>query len=291
MDKFCRVSHPSPPRSISAYHNKKNSRKIFLNGVRGVNGLSKPKISRSNLNVHLCSILHILIMRAGFVEEGCQMNFKSLKQELTPLDVACICDADKNLRVMDPEIHPINQGLKMVGIARTVRCETDFLTVIKALHDANEDEVLVVDAGAKKIAVAGELFTTEAKRKKLGGIVIDGGCRDIRHLKNIDLPVYARFVTPLAGTVERISQTQIPVVCGGVTVSPGDILFGDDDGIVVMTQKEFGEVIISAQQIQEKEELVLKRMADDQSLISMINFLEHYDKIKNGQKSKLVFTI
>jgi regulator of RNase E activity RraA len=219
------------------------------------------------------------------------MDFKTLQQELTSLDVACICDADKNLPVMDPEIHPITQGMKMLGIARTVCCESDFLTVIKALHDAKENEVLVIDAGARKIAVAGELFTTEAKRKNLGGIVIDGGCRDISHLKNIDFPVYARFVTPLAGTVQRISQTQIPVVCGGVTVSPGDIVFGDDDGIVVMTQKECGEIIHIARQIQEKEEKVLELLTDNQSLIDMMNFFDHYDKIKKGQESKLVFTI
>jgi regulator of RNase E activity RraA len=219
------------------------------------------------------------------------MDFKTLKQELTQLDAACICDADKNLRVMNPEIHPINQGLKMVGIARTVRCESDFLTVIKALHDAKENEILVIDAGARKIAVAGELFATEAKRKNLGGIVIDGGCRDIIHLKKIDFPVYARYVTPLAGTVQHISQTQIPVECGGVTVSPGDILFGDDDGIVVMTQEECGDITHIARQIQEKEEKVLELLADNYSLIDMMNFFDHYDKIKKAQESKLVFKI
>lgn len=219
------------------------------------------------------------------------MEFESLKRELTQLDAACLCDADKNLRVMDSEIRPISQGLKMVGIARTVRCESDFLSVIKALQDAKENEVLVIDADAQKIAVAGELFTTEAKRKNLGGIVIDGGCRDVKQMRKLQFPVYARFMSPMAGTVQNISQTQIPVECGGVTVSPGDILFGDDDGIVVMTQEECGDIIPIARQIQEKEERVLKLMADDRSLIDMMNFFEHYDKISKKQKSELVFTV
>jgi regulator of RNase E activity RraA len=231
------------------------------------------------------------IMNARPIREGYEMDFKTLKRRMSLLDTACLCDADKNLRVMDPEIHPITQGLKMVGIARTVRCESDFLTVIKALHDAKEDEVLVVAAGAKKIAVAGELFTTEAKRKNLGGIVIDGGCRDMRSLKKIDFPVYARFVTPLAGTVRHITKTQIPVVCGGVTVSPGDIVFGDDDGIVVMGKEECVKIIDVARDIQKREEKVLELMADNQSLIDMMNFSEHYDTISKGQKSELVFTI
>ncbi len=219
------------------------------------------------------------------------MDFTTLKRELSRLDAASILDANKRLRVMDPEIRPICQGLKMIGIARTVHCESDFLTVIKALHDAQENEALVIESGARQIAVAGELFATEAKRKNLAGIVIDGGCRDVQKLKKIGFPVYSRFVTPLAGTVQNISKTQVPVVCGGVTVSPGDIIFGDDDGIVVMTEEECAEIIDVARDIQEKEERALKLLADNQSLIDMMNFSEHYDKIQKGQDSRLVFKI
>jgi RraA family protein len=225
------------------------------------------------------------------IEEGLEMEFKSLKRELTQLDAACLCDADKNLRVMDPEIRPISQGLKMVGIARTVRCESDFLSVIKALHDAEEDEVLVIDADAQKIAVAGELFATEAKRKNLAGIVIDGGCRDVKQMRKLQFPVYARFITPMAGTVQNISQTQIPVECGGVSVRPGDIIIGDDDGVIVMSGEECLDILEIAQNIQKKEEKVLELLANNQSLLEMMNFKEHYDKISKGERSKLDFTI
>lgn len=219
------------------------------------------------------------------------MDFETIKQWMSQLDTACLCDADKNLRVMDPEIRPICQGLKMVGIARTVRCESDFLMIIKALHESQQNEVLIIDAGARKVAVAGELFTTEAKRRNLAGIVIDGGCRDIKHLRKLDFPVYAKYVTPLAGSVRNIFKTQLPVVCGGVTVSPGDIVFGDDDGIVVMTKEECVGIIDIARGIQNREEKALELMADNQSLIALMNFKEHFDKICKGQKSKLVFTI
>jgi RraA family protein len=230
-------------------------------------------------------------MSSGSIEEGVKMDFEALKQKLFQLDTACLCDSNKKLRVMEPEIRPINEGLKMAGIARTVRCESDFLSVIKALHDAIENEVLVIDAGAKKVAVAGELFATEAQRKNLGGIVIDGGCRDVRQLKNMNFPVYARFVTPHAGTVQRISQAQIPIICGGVAVSPGDIVFGDDDGIVVMAEEECVEMIDLALNIQDKEEKVQGILAENGSLIDMMNFFEHYDKISKGETSKLIFLV
>ena len=97
------------------------------------------------------------------------MDFKKIKKRLARLDTACICDATKTFRVMDPGIRPLFEGVKMIGLARTVHCRGDFLTVIKALQEAQEDEVLVIDAEGDKIAFAGEMFATEAQRKKLAG--------------------------------------------------------------------------------------------------------------------------
>jgi 4-hydroxy-4-methyl-2-oxoglutarate aldolase len=91
------------------------------------------------------------------------MDFNKTKKRLTRLDTACICDATKTFRVMDPGIRPVFTEIKMIGIARTVHCRSDFLSVIKALEEAREDEVLVIDAEGDKIAVAGEMFATEAQ--------------------------------------------------------------------------------------------------------------------------------
>jgi 4-hydroxy-4-methyl-2-oxoglutarate aldolase len=219
------------------------------------------------------------------------MDFKTLKNRLTRLDTACICDASKTFRVMDPGINPVFEGIKMIGTARTVHCRSDFLSVIKALQEAQEDEVLVIDAERDKIAFAGEMFATEAQRKNLAGMVIDGGCRDVRQIREIRFPVYARYQTPMAGGASKIFKTQITVQCGGVSVSPGDILFGDDDGIVVMNEKEVELVLDAAEAIQKTEQRVLEKMAAKTSLFSLMNFSDHYDRTSKGQKSRLEFTL
>lgn len=218
------------------------------------------------------------------------MDFNTLKERLLKLDTACLCDAGKKLRIMDPEIQPINPGVKMAGIARTVQCKADFLTVLKALHDAKEEEVLVIDAEGDKIALAGELFAIEAQMKKLGGIVVDGGCRDVKGIREVKFPLYARYIVPMAGTSSNIYRMQIKINCGGIPVSPGDIIFGDDDGIIVMSKEEVTEILDTAENIQRIEEKVLNKMKDNKSLVEMLNFLDHYEKISKKQESKLIFT-
>ncbi len=219
------------------------------------------------------------------------MDFKQSKEILSKLDTACLSDANKNLRVLDSGIRPIQSGLKLIGIAHTVSCYNDFLTVIKALKDAQPGEVLVIDGQGGSRALVGELFTMEALRKGLAGIIIDGACRDTWRIRTLQLPVYARSISPLSGTTSRVFDTQIPITCGGVTVNPGDIVFGDEDGILVASLEELSEALPIAQEIQSKEEVIYKRMDKGESLLDMLNFDEHYTKVCGGQKTSLKFIL
>ena len=215
------------------------------------------------------------------------MDLDELFRRLAALDTACLCDAGPGVAVMDPAIRPVTDAPAMAGTAFTVACAADFLQVLKALQEARAGDVLVVDAGGGRRAVAGELFATEAARKGMAGIVVDGAVRDSRSLHRIGLPVYARHVHPRAGGSAAVSAHQLPVRCGGVLVHPGDVVVGDRDGVVVAGRGELERVLPAAERVQAAEATVLERMAAGESLFEHLNLDEHYASVSRGEPSSL----
>jgi RraA family protein len=215
----------------------------------------------------------------------------ALRETLLALDTSVLADADKSLRVMGPELRPLAPGLKLLGIARTVVAEEDFLTVIRAIDESAPGEVLVVDTRGSRRAVLGELFSIEARRRGLAGIVVDGPVRDVATLRTLDLPVWARSHCPCAGTTQRLFATQVPVQCGGVEVAPGDVLVGDDDGIIVASAAELAQLAPRAQAIAAAEAELRRRMAGGEGLITMLNYAEHRAAIERGEESALAFRL
>jgi 4-hydroxy-4-methyl-2-oxoglutarate aldolase len=219
------------------------------------------------------------------------MDFTELKQRLTRIEATHLADTNKAIRSCDPGLRPLKLGLKLIGRARTVSCHEDFMAVIVALDEAVPGEVLVVDTRGSRKAVAGELFSIEAQRRGLAGLVVDGPVRDSVTLRTLEFPVYARSTNPVAGTVNQLGAQQVPVNIGGVVVHPGDILYGDDDGLLVSTDAELAELLPAAEAIAARESVAIARMRAGESLLEIINFREHRAALEAGQPSALKFLI
>lgn len=217
------------------------------------------------------------------------MDIASLTRRLAGIETSHLADADKAVRVMDAGLRPLQPGRKLIGPAFTLTCREDFMTVMAALQTAQPGDVLVIDTRGSRRAVLGELFSLEAQRRGLAGIVVDGPVRDTVTLRTLDIPVYARSATPCAGTIKELFPLQTPVHCGGVTVNPGDIVFGDEDGIVVASPDELARLLPAAEQIEARERAVIARLAQGESLLSMLNFDEHRANIEAGRDSALRF--
>ena len=161
------------------------------------------------------------------------------------------------------------------------------MPVMAALEQSGAGDVLVI-AGHPDHAVAGELFATEALRRGLAGIVIDGRCRDSRILAGLDLPVYARGVAPRAFPARSMPVIQVPLTIGGVEVRPGDILLGDDDGIVVGDDAE-----LRRRSRRPRRSSSARGAAGAIRAVtpcSAMNFDEHVAELRAGRPSKLAFS-
>jgi 4-hydroxy-4-methyl-2-oxoglutarate aldolase len=191
-------------------------------------------------------------------------------ERLRALDTTTLIDAAKQLRVMDPGLRPVATGRKLVGRAVTVTANGGLLPVLDGLERAGAGDVLVVDGGGSPPALAGELFASEAQRRGLAGIVIDGYCRDTAELQVIELPFYTRGRVPNAFGAGAEPGPPAPVRCGGVEVAPGDVLVGDDDGIVVGTADELDAALDAAEALQATERSILAGIRAGTSLFDRI---------------------
>jgi len=147
-------------------------------------------------------------------------------------------------RPMPPRIRPVWPGAVVAAPAYPVRCTPgDNLAVHVAVSRAPAGAVLVVDVGdVSDRGYWGEVLTTGARARGLGGLVIDGGVRDVAALEALGFPVFARTVALRGAAKVARGSIGVPVEVAGVTVEPGDWVVGDVDGVVVVPGGRLADV-------------------------------------------------
>ena len=171
---------------------------------------------------------------------------------------------------------------KIAGPAVTLKMTADGLTKgkhhlgVKAIDAAKEGDIIIIDNGGRlDTSCWGGILANGAKMKKVAGVVIDGACRDLDDCVECGFNVYARG-TVVATARGRIQEeaTNVMIQFGGVQVRPGDIVFGDKSGVVIIPIEKLDDVIAKSEELYQKEEAMI---ADIKSGISMIKVDEKYN--------------
>ncbi|HEY9608356.1 RraA family protein [Allocoleopsis sp.] len=168
-----------------------------------------------------------------------------------------ISDFMNRLYTMDPGIKNVVNEAKIFAPACTVKVfPGDNLMVHKALDIAAPGDVIVVDAGGSFLnGVLGDLISTKAKHRGIVGFVIDGLMRDVDGIKDVEMPVFARGVTPIGPLHRGPGEINFPVCCGGIVVRPGDVICGDANGLVVVPQEFLEELLVRLEKQKEAKDV------------------------------------
>ena len=188
-------------------------------------------------------------------------DFKTLAGELYSAVISDTLDSFGLMhQAMRPFIRPLDDTLVIFGRARTGRFvergplpegENPYLIEVKLLDDLKPGDISVLACGGPTDTIApwGELLTTASIARGASGCVTDGLVRDVRHIRSLRYPVFHGGIGPL-DTKGRAYMTEMDttVVCGGVTVKSGDLVFGDVDGVVVIPSEYADRVIARARE-------------------------------------------
>ena len=164
----------------------------------------------------------------------------------------------------------------MVGTAVTVRVRRgDNLAILRAYQYCRPGDVMVIDGGGDTSqALLGGIMSLHARAIGLAGVVVDGAIRDVAEVSKRDFPLFARGHIHRGPYKDGPGEINVPVSIGGMTVMPGDIIMGDEDGLLAFSPDEAEEVIAKARIQQQKEEATIQAILENRWDLSFVDALE-----------------
>ncbi len=187
---------------------------------------------------------------------------------------ATVYEAAGQSGAMDAGVHAVGPRMQLCGPALPLRCQPgDNLTLHAAIAVARPGDVIVADVSDfVEAGHWGEVLTVAAQAKKIAGLVINGGVRDVEAAQRRSFPVFARGVS-MKATVKRVfGAIDVPVTCGGVNVRPGDLVLADDDGVVVVAAERVEDVLQKAVEREDRERDVMQRLEAGELTLDILGF-------------------
>lgn len=201
------------------------------------------------------------------------MMKKEVVEAFKNMDTASVSDAMDKLGIPCglKGIKPVVRGRKVCGEAFTVHyvpCGMEKGTVGDFIDDVKEGQVVVIDnSGRDYCTVWGDIMTFTATQKKIAGTVIDGVCRDVDGIEKMEYAIYTKGTYMVTGKERvQVDAINVPVSLSGVQVRPGDLILGDDSGVIAVPAEKAEEILKMAQNIEATEQKIIAEVKGGSSL-------------------------
>jgi 4-hydroxy-4-methyl-2-oxoglutarate aldolase len=203
-----------------------------------------------------------------------------LVKRLGALGTATVHEAYGRSGLMKPYLRPVWAGGEAAGTAVTVLAHPgDNWMIHVAVEQCQPGDVLVVGCSADNTdGMFGDLLATSLMARGVKGLIIDAGARDAKSLREMGFPVWSKAISAKGTVKASLGAVNIPVVCGGVNVIPGDAVIADDDGIVVVRPKDAADVVAKGEKRAADEEGKRKQLAAGVLGLDMYNMREALKK-------------
>jgi 4-hydroxy-4-methyl-2-oxoglutarate aldolase len=196
------------------------------------------------------------------------------------LGVSTVHEALGRSGLMKTYLRPIWGGAQIAGPAVTVLAQPgDNWMIHVAVEQCQKGDILVVGCTTDNTdGMFGELLATSLRARGVKGLILDAGCRDVKALHEMKFPVWSRAISAKGTVKATAGAVNVPVVCAGVNVEPGDAIVADDDGVVAVPKKLAVEVAAKAQKRFDDEDSKRKRLAAGELGLDMYNMREPLKK-------------
>jgi 4-hydroxy-4-methyl-2-oxoglutarate aldolase len=200
----------------------------------------------------------------------------ALVKRLGVLGASTVHEAYGRAGLMKPYLRPAWPGGEAAGTAVTVLAHPgDNWMIHVAVEQCQPGDILVVGCSADNTdGMFGDLLATSLMARGVKGLVIDAGCRDVKSLREMGFPVWSKAISAKGTVKATLGAVNVPVVCAGINVEPGDAVVADDDGVVVIRKKDAAEVADKAEKRHADEEGKRKQLAAGKLGLDMYNMRE-----------------